>query len=69
MIVERLRTTFSYETYTFKYARLCPTLQTKFKSAQFKNLQYSMCFIAFVVRSFALLHTMSLGFILLLVLC
>jgi hypothetical protein len=30
---------------------LVPTLLTKFNSTHFKNLQYSICFIAFVVAS------------------
>src|SRR5688572_9695300 len=52
----------SYKTYAFKYAHLCPTLLTKFNSTHVKNLQYSICFIAFVVRwpFFTALHILSL---------
>gem|GEM_PF-4803321 len=46
-----LPTTFSYETYAFKYLHLCPMLLNEIKSTHFKNLQYSICFIAFVVGS------------------
>jgi hypothetical protein len=45
-------TTFSYKTYAFKYLHLCPALLTKFNCTHFKNLQYSICLIAFIVRSF-----------------
>ena len=44
--------TFGYKTYAFKYLHLCPTLLTKFNSTHFKNLQYSICFIA-IVRCWA----------------
>ena len=43
--------TLVYKTYAFKYLHLCPTLLTKFNSTHFMNLQYSICFIAFVASS------------------
>jgi hypothetical protein len=47
-LVSVLAATLGYKTYAFKYLHLCPTLLTKFNSAHFKNLQYSICFIAIV---------------------
>src|SRR6187431_3154207 len=43
-----LALTPSYKTYACKYLHLCPTLLPKFNSTHFKNLQYSICFIACV---------------------
>jgi hypothetical protein len=45
-----LRLTFGYKTCAVKYLRLCPTLRTKYKRTNFKNLQARTCFIAFVVH-------------------
>jgi hypothetical protein len=52
MFDTKLPTTFGYKTYAFKYLHLCPALLTKFNSTHFKNLQYSICFIAVVVARF-----------------
>jgi hypothetical protein len=40
-----------YQLDAFKYPHLCPTLQTKFNSTHFKNLQCSICFIDIVGSS------------------
>ena len=45
-----LPTTPGYKTCAAKYLHHSPTLLTKFNSTNFKNLKYSTCFIAVVMR-------------------